>query len=317
MGEVRPNAAARRLPRHWSFANCQFDEANWLLTVDAKRVSVETKPLEILRELLVHAGELVSKDELLERIWPNVTVVEASLPTAIHKLRAALGDGKGGCGIIETVPGVGYRLAVPVRLDQSTVPSANLPPADIPALEAAESKQGAAVQAEAMPHRRFRFVAVAGIFVLAATVIVVALTPARQGASANEVRPFGQRDAANAVRRMDVSAIERLLAAGWNPNAGVDGEGNLALHKLLERCEWDRRHDQRQMMLMARTLIDGGARIDQRNVWGDTAYSIARADRYCGPNHPVTRMIRSLCYDGFQAPGDRCLPSYELARRNG
>ena len=291
MGEARPNAAARRLPRRWSFATCQFDEANWTLTVDSKRVPVETK--------------------LLERIWPNVTVVEASLPTAIHKLRTALGDGKRDRGIIETVPGVGYRLAVPARLDEPSVP-----PVGAPDPEPLDQAVEAPVLARTTPQRRFRFVAVAGIFVLAATVIVVALTPARQGASANEVRPFGQAEAANAVRRMDVAAIERLLAAGWNPNSGVDNEGNVALHKLLERCEWDRQHDQRQLMLMARTLIDGGALIDRRNVWGDTAYSIAKADRYCGPNHPATRMIRSLCYDGFQAPGDRCLASYELARRN-
>ena len=82
-----------------------------------------------------------------------------------------------------------------------------------------------------------------------------------------------------------------MLAAGWNPNRPFDNEGNGAINYVLNICEWDRGHDQEQMVLMVRTLIDGGARLDHRNVWGDTPYSIAKAVRYCGPNHPVTRSI--------------------------
>jgi DNA-binding winged helix-turn-helix (wHTH) protein len=316
MGEARLSAAARRQPRHWSFASCQFDEANWTLTVDSQRVSVESKPLEILRELLVRAGAIVSKDELLDLIWPNVTVVEASLPTAIHKLRVALGDNKRERGIIETVPGVGYRLAVPVQLEQRPAPNGSVAAIDrvaptVPDQPADAVSEHAIVGA--IPNRRLGFVAAAGAIALVA--VAFALASSRQDASANEARPFGQREAANAVRRLDVDAIERLLATGWNPVTPFDDEGNDALNYLLNRCEWDPQHDQRRMLLMARTLIDGGARIDRRNIWGDTAYSIAKADRYCGPNHPVTQMIRSLCYDGFLPYGDRCLASYELARR--
>ena len=108
-----------------------------------------------------------------------------------------------------------------------------------------------------------------------------------------------------------------MLAAGWNPNRPFDNEGNGAINYVLNICEWDRGHDQEQMVLMVRTLIDGGARLDHRNVWGDTPYSIAKAVRYCGPNHPVTRSIRTMCYAGFKPLGDRCLASYELERRDG
>jgi len=66
------------------------------------------KPLEILVQLLLHAGEVVTKDELLDAVWPGLTVVEGSLSTAIYKLRKALGDEES--AIVVTVPRVGYRL---------------------------------------------------------------------------------------------------------------------------------------------------------------------------------------------------------------
>ena len=62
-----------------------------------------------------------------------------------------------------------------------------------------------------------------------------------------------------------------------------------------------------QPLRVAKTLFDGGARLD---VWGDTPYSIARVPRYCGPDHPVTQMIRTECYAGFQPMGDRRLAHY-------
>ena len=106
------------------------------MTVAGHRVSIESKPLELLRELLLHADDLVSKSELLDSIWPNVTVVEASLPTAIRKLRLALNDDARGTHIIETVPRIGYRLAVPVEAQELTSPSNQLPD-QAPVVEAA------------------------------------------------------------------------------------------------------------------------------------------------------------------------------------
>ena len=60
----------------------------------------------------MHAGEVVTKEELLESVWPDVMVVDGSLATAVSKLRKAMGDEEHPA--IMTVPRVGYRLAVPV-----------------------------------------------------------------------------------------------------------------------------------------------------------------------------------------------------------
>ena len=118
MREFNAAGAERERRRRWLFDDCVFDEASWSLTVSGRRVPIEAKPLELLRELLIAAGKLVTKDELLNRIWPDVIVVEASIPTAIHKLRLALRDGRRDPHIVETVQRLGYRLGVRVDLEE-------------------------------------------------------------------------------------------------------------------------------------------------------------------------------------------------------
>jgi eukaryotic-like serine/threonine-protein kinase len=98
--------------RLWRFADYEFDELGRELRVKGRPVDLEAKPLDVLLQLLLHAGEVVTKEELLESVWPDVMVVDGSLATAVSKLRKAMGDEEHPA--IVTVPRVGYRLAVPV-----------------------------------------------------------------------------------------------------------------------------------------------------------------------------------------------------------
>lgn len=99
--------------RLWLFAECEFDETKLELRVHGAPVELELKPLEVLRILLHRAEEVTSKEELLESVWPGLTVVDGSLATAIYKLRKALGDEDS--TIVKTVQRVGYRMGVKVR----------------------------------------------------------------------------------------------------------------------------------------------------------------------------------------------------------
>ena len=99
--------------RLWKFASCEVDESRRELRVNGRAADLEAKPLEVLFYLLQHAGEVVTKDELLESVWPGTAVVDGSLATAISKLRKAIGDEEQ--LTILTVPRTGYRLAVPVQ----------------------------------------------------------------------------------------------------------------------------------------------------------------------------------------------------------
>jgi serine/threonine protein kinase/DNA-binding winged helix-turn-helix (wHTH) protein len=104
--------AAETSGRLWRFADYEFDELRRELRLKGQSIDLETKPLDLLLQLLLHAGEVVTKEELLESVWPDVMVVDGSLATAVSKLRKAMGDEDH--PVIVTVPRVGYRLAVPV-----------------------------------------------------------------------------------------------------------------------------------------------------------------------------------------------------------
>jgi len=99
--------------RLWHFAHFELDELRRELRVRGNPVELESKPFEVLVALLQHAGEVVTKEELLESVWPGTMVVDGSLATAVSKLRKAMGD-EAQLTVL-TVPRVGYRLAVPVQ----------------------------------------------------------------------------------------------------------------------------------------------------------------------------------------------------------
>src|ERR1700735_129424 len=107
--------------RLWRFADYEFDELARELRVKGRSVELESKPLDILLQLLLHAGEVVTKEELLESVWPEVMVVDGSLATAVSKLRKGMGDEDHPA--IVTVPRVGYRLAVPVYCKTVAAPA--------------------------------------------------------------------------------------------------------------------------------------------------------------------------------------------------
>ena len=114
MASILPNPPHTEFHgRVWQFGECEFDELRYELRVGGNLVDLESKPLEVLHQLLLKAGETVRKEELLESVWPGILVVDASLTTAVSKLRKTLG----GESIIRTIPKVGYRISVPVRCE--------------------------------------------------------------------------------------------------------------------------------------------------------------------------------------------------------
>jgi DNA-binding winged helix-turn-helix (wHTH) protein/serine/threonine protein kinase len=137
MGVSRLRVDVRRqAERVWRFAGREFDESRLELKVDGKPVELELKPLELLIELLRHAGEVVAKDQLLAAVWPGLSVVDGSLATAVHKLRKALGDDDS--TIVVTVPRVGYRLAAAA----DTIASSPLPTPEELELKAGDPVRG-------------------------------------------------------------------------------------------------------------------------------------------------------------------------------
>jgi eukaryotic-like serine/threonine-protein kinase len=92
-----------------------------LLTAELHNNGVTTRladqPFHILVELVEHPGEVVTREQLRQRLWRSDTFVdfEHGLNTAVKRLRSALGDSAENPRYIETLPRHGYRLMVPVE----------------------------------------------------------------------------------------------------------------------------------------------------------------------------------------------------------
>ena len=90
---------------------------------------IGSRALDILLALIEHPGELVDKDELIARVWPNVVVEEATLRVHIAALRKILGDGQRGVRYVENVAGRGYRFVAPVTRHDADEPPGSEPDA--------------------------------------------------------------------------------------------------------------------------------------------------------------------------------------------
>ena len=88
-------------------------------------VKLQEQPFRILALLLESSGEILTREELRKKIWPEGTYVEfdGSMNTALMKLRAALNDSAENPVFIETVPRKGYRFIAPVELCKVDSPS--------------------------------------------------------------------------------------------------------------------------------------------------------------------------------------------------
>ena len=97
-----------------SFGPFRLLPARRLLLEHDKPVRLGSRALDLLIALVERPGELVSKFELIAKVWPDTFVVEGNLKLNIAKLRRALGDGQAGNRYISTVTGRGYCFVAPV-----------------------------------------------------------------------------------------------------------------------------------------------------------------------------------------------------------
>jgi adenylate cyclase len=96
----------------FQFADYTLDVVRGSLRTTDREVELRPKSFAVLCYLVEHAGRLVTKEELIKTIWPNVVVTEESLTRCVSDVRNALGDGDQ--TIIKTIPRRGYRFAAPV-----------------------------------------------------------------------------------------------------------------------------------------------------------------------------------------------------------
>jgi DNA-binding winged helix-turn-helix (wHTH) protein len=118
--QLKPSEPAGATRGEVSFGPFRLLPAQFLLLEGDKPVPLGSRAMHILVVLLERAGELVSKQELMARVWPNLFVEPSNLTVHISALRRALRDGRDGNRFIINIPGRGYCFVAPVTLGGGT-----------------------------------------------------------------------------------------------------------------------------------------------------------------------------------------------------
>jgi Tol biopolymer transport system component/DNA-binding winged helix-turn-helix (wHTH) protein len=111
----------------FKFDNVEVREREFVLLKSGKPLTVEPKAFRVLLFLLHNPQKLISKEELLNSVWPDVEVTEGSLTRCIWLLRSLLGDDSRSPRYIETVATVGYRFVCPVEASEDGLGNLNAP----------------------------------------------------------------------------------------------------------------------------------------------------------------------------------------------
>ena len=276
-GEVATNPIDLSSTGRFRVGSAFVDPLAHEATFNGTSERIQPQNLKVLVALAEERESVVTRDELIARCWEGRVIGDDVIHRAISTLRQFAA--RAGGFTIETVPKAGYRLTeTPTK------------------------------------RRSWAFIAGAAVLVPLSVAGLSAMTSHPKAATSNISADQTIHQRRNALRAMDLPAIEHMLAAGWDPNAPLDEVGDPALAVLVDNCEWDRTGDQHRMLVVAKILTDNGARVEARNAFGDTPYSIARAKRFCGPDHPVTKMLKMYCGQGAPPLGDQCMATYELRR---
>src|ERR687887_940247 len=135
----------------WRFADFRLDPDNACLWRGTQPIALTPKAFDVLHYLVTHPDRLVSKDTLLDAVWPETAVSDTVVRIAIGELRRALGDTAQAPRFIATVVRRGYRFLAPVTRQDAGAGRVPAPAAPRPPLGA--SPVGPLVGREAVLRR--------------------------------------------------------------------------------------------------------------------------------------------------------------------
>ncbi len=136
-----PNSQTNRSVKIARFGLFELNLDASELRKNGAKVRLQEQPFQVLALLLERAGDMVTREDLRQKLWPSNTFVDFdhSLNTAVNKLRETLGDSASSPRYIETVARRGYRFIAPVQ----TVETAAGPSSETPSSEAAKASLNA------------------------------------------------------------------------------------------------------------------------------------------------------------------------------
>ena len=142
-------------------------------------VPLGSRALDVLCVLVERSGELVSKQAIMDAVWPNIAVEENNLTVQVSALRRVLDEGRIQGSIIQTVAGRGYRLVEPVRRDDDdaapVLPSEDRPEDTVDGNNAVAEAVAPRLTFPGGPQRRrFRIAALAGVCLVLVALLLIA-----------------------------------------------------------------------------------------------------------------------------------------------
>src|SRR5688572_365293 len=115
-GSMDGNGSASRV----QFGTVTLIPDERLVLKDGQPVSLTPKAFDLLVVLTASPGRLLTKEQLMQAVWPDTTVEESNLAYHVFAIRKALGESADSDRYIETVPKRGYRFVAPVRVETRT-----------------------------------------------------------------------------------------------------------------------------------------------------------------------------------------------------
>jgi DNA-binding winged helix-turn-helix (wHTH) protein/alpha-beta hydrolase superfamily lysophospholipase len=109
----------------YRFADCVLDIARHAFLRAGEEVPLEPQVFDLMTLLVSRAGDLVTRDEIVETVWGGRIVSEAAISSRINAVRRALGDDGARQAILRTLPRRGFRLEVAVETDTAEVRAAS------------------------------------------------------------------------------------------------------------------------------------------------------------------------------------------------
>ena len=110
----------------WHFGPFRLDRTRACLWQDDELIPLRPKTFGVLATLVVHAGQVVTKETLLDAVWPDTAVSDTVLKVCLREIRQALGDAATAPAYVATVHRRGYRFIAPVTASVVGVASSKI-----------------------------------------------------------------------------------------------------------------------------------------------------------------------------------------------
>jgi DNA-binding winged helix-turn-helix (wHTH) protein/Tol biopolymer transport system component len=147
-------AETQSRPRLVRFGAFEADVQTGELRKDGVKLKFSGQPFQVLAILLERPGDVVTREELQKRLWPDTFVdIERNLNTAVNKIREVLGDSAETPRFVETLPRRGYRFIAPVERESAVEPAVEIDTETGPLIGSAESSATEMNRASDAPRR--------------------------------------------------------------------------------------------------------------------------------------------------------------------